>query len=183
MRRLTEGELEPAGHIQDGRLTIDRVEFELADGDLYLLSPVEGRPAIAVFLGDGVVRSYPPDGVEHQQLEKFLGDDDFLEASFDRFVFWFRDDTGVRLDLLDDRRRDLLEDQLTNPDSRLFTDLLARDRRPDAHPTLAFFSAQIDSDDHGWLTLNIEPLEREEVQLARFDRRRKVQDVWMGFHA
>jgi len=196
---LTEGELEPAGHIRDGRLTIDRVEFELADGDLYLLSPAEGRPAIAVFLGDGVVRSYPPDGVEHQQLEKFLDDDDFLEASFDRFVFWFGDDTGVRLseqadgvargnaneaqDLLEDRRRDLLEDQLVNPDSRLFADLLAGDRRPDTHPTLAFFSAQIDTNDHGWLTVNIEPLEREEVQIARFDRQRKVQDVWMGFHA
>lgn len=196
---LTEGELEPAGRIQDGHFTIDRMEFELADGDLYLLSPVEGHPAIAVFLGDGVVRSYPPDGVEHQQLEKFLDDDDFLEASFDRFVFWFSDDTGARLreqadgvargntdkaqDLLEDRRRDLLEDQLANPDSRLFADLLVRDRRPDVHPTLAFFSAQIDSDDHGWLTVNIEPLEREEVQIARFDRRRKVQDVWMGFHA
>ena len=179
-------------------LTIDRVEFELAEGELYLLSPVEGHSAIAVFLGDGVVRSYPPDGVEHQQLEKFLDDDDFLEASFDRFVFWFGDDTGVRLreqadgiargnaddarDLLEDRRRHLLEDQLTNPDSRLLADLLAHDRRPDADATRAFFSAQIDSDDHGWLTVNIEPLEREEVQIARFDRRRKIQDICMGFH-
>ena len=133
------------------------------------------------------------------RLEKFLDDDDFLEASFDRFVFWFGDDTGIRLreqadgvtrrsaedarDLLEDRRRDLLEDQLTNPDGRLLADLVARDRRPDRLPTRAFFSAQIDSDDHGWLTVNIEPLEREEVQIARFDRRRKVQDVWMGFHA
>ena len=196
---LTEGELEPAGRIRDGYLTIDRLEFELADGELYLLSPVEGRPAIAVFLGDGVVRSYPPDGVEHQQLEKFLDDDDFLEASFDRFVFWFGDDTGIRLreqadgvnvqnaddarDVLEDRRRHLLEDQLTNPDGRLLVDLLARDRGPDAGSTRAFFSAQIDSDDHGWLTVNIEPLEREEVQIARFDRGHKIQDVWMGFHA
>ena len=147
---ITEGELEPAGHIRNGRLTVDRVEFELTEGDLYLLSPIKERAAIAVFLGDGVVRSYPPDGVEHQQLEKFLDDDDFLEASFDRFVFWFSDDTGVRLrdqadgvvrgntddaqDLLEDRRRDLLEDQLTNPDSRLLADLLALDRRPDAAP-------------------------------------------------
>ena len=146
-----------------------------------------------------MVRSYPPDGVEHQQLEKFLDDDDFLEASFDRFVFWFGDDTGARLrdqadgvargnsddarELLENRRRDLLEDQLTNPDSRLLADLIARDRRPDARPALAFFSAQIDSDDHGWLTVTNEPHEREEVQIARFDRHHKIQDVWMGFHA
>ena len=196
---LIEGELEPAGHIRNGRLAVDRFEFELTEGELYLLSPVEGRPAVAVFLGDGLVRSYPPDGVEHQQLEKFLDDDDFLEASFDRFVFWFGDDTGVRLrgqadgvaprnvddalDVLEDRRRHLLEDQLTNPDGRLLADLVAHDRRPDVDPTRAFFSAQIDSDDHGWLTVNIEPLEREEVKIARFDGRRKIQDVWMGFHA
>ena len=196
---LTEGELEPAGHIRDGRLSVDRFEFELSDGELYLLSPIEGRPVIAVFLGDGVVRSYPPDGVEHQQLEKFLDNDDLLEASFDRLVFWCGDDTGIRLHgqsdgvpgshaddarkLLADRRDDLLEDQLINPDGRLFADLLARERRPDVPPTRAFFYAQIDSDDHGWLTINIEPLEREEVQLARFDRRHKVQDIWMGFHA
>ena len=196
---LTEGELEPAGRIRNGRLTVDRIEFDLTEGDLYLLSPIEERPAIAIFLGDGVVRSYPPDGVEHQQLEKFLDDDDFLEASFDRFVFWFGDDTGSRLreladgvtgrnaddarDLLEDRRRDLLEDQLINPDSRLLVDLVARGRRPDAHSARAFFFAQIDSDDHGWLTVNIEPLEREEVQIARFNRGHKVQDVWMGFHA
>jgi len=196
---LTEGELESAGQIRNGRLVVDRFEFELTDGELYLLSPVEGHPSVAVFLGDGIVRSYPPDGVEHQQLERFLDDDDFLEASFDRFVFWFGDDTGVRLreqsngvtlrnaddaqNLLKDRRRRLLEDQLTNPDGRLVVDLLARDRRPDSEPTRSFFSAQIDSDDHGWLTLNIEPLEREEVQIARFDRGRKIEDIWMGFHA
>lgn len=196
---LIEGELEPAGRIRDGRLEVDRVEFELDEGDLYLLSPIEGHPAIAVFLGEGVVRSYPPDGVEHQQLEKFLDDDDLLEASFDRFVFWFGDDTGGRLreladgvagrhaddarDLLEDRRRDLLEDQLINPDGRLLADLVAGERRPEANSPPSFFFAQIDSDDHGWLTVNIEPLEREEVQIARFDRGRKVQDVWMGFHA
>ena len=196
---LVEGELEPAGHIHGGHLSIDRFEFELTDGDLYLLNPVEGHSAIAVFLGDGVVRSHPPDGVEHQQLEKFLDDDDFLEESFDRFVFWCGGDTGVRLraqadgvagrdaddaqELLEDRRQDLLEDQLTNPDSRLLTDLLTRERGREATSPRTFFYAQIDSDDHGWLTVNIEPLEREEVQLARFDRRREVQDIWMGFHA
>ena len=198
-KALIESELEPVGHIRDGRLTIDRFEFELTDGELYLLSPIEGQVAIAVFLGDGVVRCYPPDGVEHQQLEKFLDNDDFLEESFDRFVFWFADDTGVRLreqtdgvagrnaddarDLLRDRRKALLEDQLTNPDGRLLADLLSRDRRSAARPTRAFFYAQIDSDDHGWLTANIEPLEREEVQIVRFDRRRNVPDIWMGFHA
>ena len=198
---LISGELEPSGHIRDGYLTIDRFEFELTDGELYLLRPIEGQVAVAVFLGDGVVRAYPPDGVEHQQLEKFLDDDDFLEASFDRFVFWMSDEIGLALrsqaddsvgrdardvddarDLLDEVREDLLGDQLVNPDNRLLGDLLARQRRGDT-PTRSFFFAQIDTDDHGWLTASIEPLEREEGQIARFDRRRDVQDIWMGFHA
>ena len=196
---LIESELEPAGHIHNGRLTVDRVEFELTEGELYVISPLDGRPAIAVFLGDGVVRCYPPDGVEHQQLEKFLDDDDFLEEAFDRFVFWFADDTGVRLreqangvpgqdpddaqDLLEDRREALLENQLTNPDGRLLVDLLSQERPGTTPRSRSFFYAQIDSDDHGWITAEVEPLEREEVQVVRFDRRRKVEDIWMSFHA
>ena len=196
---LIEGELEPTGRIQNQRFTVDRFEFELTNGDLYLLAPLDGRPAIAVFLGDGVVRSYPPDGVEHQQLEKFLDDDDVLEEPFDRFLFWFTDDIGIRLreladgspgrdaddaqDLLDDRREELLEHQLKNPDGRILADLLALDAANPTRTARPFFYAQIDSDDHGWISVEIEPLEREEVRVVRFDRGRKVADLWMGFHA
>jgi hypothetical protein len=196
---LVEGELEPAGRIQNQRVTVDRFEFELTNGDLYLLAPIEGTPAIAVFLGDGVIRSYPPDGVEHQQLERFLDDDDFLEEPFDRFLFWFTDGTGLRLreladdslgrnaddaqDLLDDRREDLLEHQLRNPDARVLADLLTFEGAGSTRDTQPYFYAQIDSDDHGWLSVEIEPLNREEVQLVRFDRGRRVADYWMGFHA
>ena len=196
---LVEGELEPAGRIQNQRVTVDRFEFELTNGDLYLLAPLGGDPVIAVFLGDGAVRSYPPDGVEHQQLERFLDDDDFLEEPFDRFLFWFTDDTGLRLrelangspgrdaddaqDLLDDRREELLEHQLMNPDGRLLADLLTFEGADSTRVTRPYFYAQIDSDDHGWISVEIEPLNREEVQVVRFDRGRKVADYWMGFHA
>jgi len=196
---LVEGNLQPAGRIQNRRITIDRFEFELTKGDLYLLAPLEGNPAIAVFLGDGVVRCYPPDGVEHQQLEKFLDDDDFLEESFDRFVFWFTDDTGLRLreladdspgrnadaakHLLDDRREALLEHQLWNPDARAFADLFTVEGANSTPATRPYFYAQIDTDDHDWISVEIEPLNLEEVQVIRFDRRRKVADYWMGFHA
>ena len=196
---LVEGELKPAGRIQNQRVTIDRFEFELTNGDLYLLAPLEGNPAIAVLLGDGVVRSYPPDGVEHQQLERFLDDDDFLEEPFDRFIFWFTDDTGLRLreladgstgrdtddakELLDDRREELVEHQLSNPDGRVLADLLTFEGADSTQETRPYFYAQIDSDDHDWISVEIEPLNREEVQLVRFDRGRKVADYWMGFHA
>ena len=62
---LREARLEHAGRIRDGRLRTERFEFELTDGHLYLLAPVAGRVMAAVFLGDGQVRFYPPDAVEH----------------------------------------------------------------------------------------------------------------------
>ena len=61
--QLLSSDLIPIGQIQNGRITIDRFDFELTDGELYTSSPVDGQIAIVVFLGEGVVRSYPPDGV------------------------------------------------------------------------------------------------------------------------
>lgn len=115
---LREARLEHAGRIRDGLLRTERFEFELTDGHLYLLAPVAGRVTAAVFLGDGQVRFYPPDAVEHHQLEKFL-DADYLEESFDRIVFRFSDDTADRLRALANpapevdvnKANDLLEDR------------------------------------------------------------------------
>lgn len=194
---LRNARLEPAGRIDGGTLRIDRFTFELGGGDLYVLPDGGAAGDIAVYLGDGVVRCYPPDGVEHQQVEKFL-DDDLLEEPFDRFVFWLAGDSGARLraladgaagrqagranDLLAERRKALLEHQFENPDSRLLLDRLAPASPPlPARP--AFFHGQIDGDDHGWFSIEIEPRTREEVVVLRFDERRKAPDVWLGFHA
>ena len=195
---LVDAALEPAGRIDGGRLRIDRFEFELTGGDLYALPHGAAAGDVAVYLGDGVVRAWPPDGVEHQQLEKFL-DEDLLEERFDRFVFWLTGDAGTRLralaggapgeragranDLLDDRREALLEHQFHNPDSRLLLDMLAPAAAAPDPRRPPYFYAQIDGDDHGWFTIEIEPRAREEVTVFRFDRRRKVRNVWMGTHA
>ena len=195
-RALVDTPLEPAGRIDGGTLRVDRFAFELRGGELYVLPG--GGPAgdIAVYLGEGIVRAWPPDAVEHQQLEKHL-DEDLLEEPFDRFVFWLTGNASERLralatgppgdrarrasDLLSDRREALLEHQFHNPDSRLLLDLLAP--APPAPRRPAYFYAQIDADDHGWFTLEIEPRAREEITVFRFDRRRKVRNVWMGLHA
>ena len=195
---LRDARLEPAGRIENGALRIDRFEFELTGGDLYVLPDGGAAGDIAVYLGDGVVRCYPPDGVEHQQVEKFL-DEDLLEERFDRFVFWLTGDAGARLralaggapgdragranDLLDDRREALLEHQFHNPDSRLLLDLLAPASTTPPPRRPPYFHAQVDADDHGWFSIEIEPRAREEVTVFRYDRRRKVRNVWMGFHA
>ena len=196
--QLRETNLKPAGRIRDGRLRIDRFEFELTGGELYLLAPTDARATSAVYLGRGLVRCYPPDGVEHQQVRKLL-DEDFLEEEFDRFVFWFTDDLGDRLraladatpgrntkkaqNLLKDRREELLEQQLENPDSRVLLDLLSPTAPSSAHPQRPYFYAQIDGKDHDWFTIEIEPHDLEEVRVFRFDRWRTLINVWMASHA
>ena len=200
-----EAEPEPAGHVRGGRLRIDRFEFALERGDLYLTPPVGGRSRVAVFLGRGTVRAWPPDGVEHQQLRKLI-DEDFLDEEFERFVFWFTGDLDDRLralvtdppsaggdrrarrqreraaDLLEDRRETLLEDRLRNPDARVAFDLwpAASGLAPPDRP---YLFAEVDGREHDWFSIEIEPRDREEVAIGKFDRRRKLTDFWMGFHA
>ena len=210
---LREAEPAPAGHVRGGRLWIDRFEFELERGDLFLTPPVGDRPHAAVFLGRGTVRAWPPDGVEHQQLRKLI-DEDRLEEEFERFVFWFTGDLDERLralvteppatggrrgraarrqhdravDLLEDRRESLLEDRLRNPDARVALDrwraaagLAAPADRP--YADRPYFFAELDGREHDWFSIEIEPRDLEEVTIGKFDRRRKLLDVWMSFHA
>ena len=192
---LREARVAHAGQIRDGRMRLDRFEIELTDGHLYLAPEIGGVVSTAVFLGDGLVRAYPPDALEHHQLEK-LSDEHHLEGEFDRLLLRFTDDTAVRLrtlatpaperdtgkanDLLDDRREDRLEQLLDNPDSRILEDLLRR--QAGALPVERTYALiDIDSKDHGWLTIEVEPNNAEEVVLSEYDGRRRVLDTWMRF--
>ena len=192
---LREATLTHVGQILDGRLRLDRFELELRDGHLYLAPEIGSVVSTAVFLGDGLVRAYPPDAVEHHQLEK-LSDEHHLEEAFDRLLLRFTDDTADRLaalatpapeqdtrkanNLVKNRRKDRLERQLHNADSRVLEDLLRR-QAGTLSPGRAYVLADIDSKDHGWLTIEVEPNEREEVRLTRYDRRRRFVDTWMRF--
>ena len=203
---LRDSRVEHTGHIRNGTMHVDRLTFELTDGDLYLLPHLEEQLTIAVFLGDGAIRVHPPDGVEHQQLEKFIDDDDFIDEEFDRFVFWFasddigeqlqaltaprddgsergRDDADKANDLLGDRRTRLMSDQLVNPDSRLLVALMDAANVATTRIRPSFFYGEFDTDDHGWVSVEVEPLEQEEVRVFRHNRRLRITDTWMGFHA
>ena len=203
--------LEHAGHIRNRRLRKDRFEFEFEVGHLYLLEPVEDRITGAVFLGKGKLRFFPPDAIEQHQLKKFLNTD-YLDESFDRAVFRFSDNTATQLKalieptkhrnvktankLLENRREELLDRQLINLDSRLLADLLVaqaagkslQDTSLVAHSSQrslgkGYFHAEIDGDEHNWITIEIEPRHLEEVQIFRFDDGPDVRDTWSGFHA
>ena len=190
---------EPAGRISGGSLWVDRFEFALEEGDLYLVPPVAGRVPIAVFLGRGTVRAWPPDGVEHQQLRKLI-EEDYLEEEFERAIFWSTGGLDARLremaggppgreakkaaDLLDDRREANLEQRLFNAESRVLMELW----RAAAEPPLPaadrpYFFAEIDGEEHDWFSIEVEPRVLEEVGVGQFDRHRKISNTWMSFHA
>ena len=186
------------GQIREGHLRLDRFDLELTEGHLYLAPEIGGVVSTAVFLGDGVVRAYPPDAVEHHQLKKF-SDEHRLEEAFDRLVLRSTDDTADRLRalvspapernrrdtdranrLVADQRQQRLERQRDNPDSRVLDDLLRREAG--ALPSgRAYVLAELDSKDHGWLTILVDPHDPEEVELYRYDHRRRVADTWMRF--
>ena len=198
---LREAEPEPAGRIAAGaRLQVDRFELEFDGGDLFLLPPIVGRDTVAIYLGRGTLHAWPPDGVELQQLQKVI-EADRIEEEFDRFVVWFTGDLGARLraladagapdgntgraaDLLDDRRELLREDRLLNPDARISGTLwraAAEPPLPDEERQFIFF--EIDGREHDWFTVEIEPLDLEEVGVMRYDRGHRLHDVWLGAHA
>ena len=197
--RLRAARLYHAGRVHDRTLRLDRFEFQLSDGQLYLLDPVEGSVTGAVFIGRGSVRAFPPDAVEHQQLRKLL-DADMLEERFERLVLRFSDATEYRLEslaepgpnqnmagaqqLFDDQREARFRDLLDNPDSRIAADLIDRERGispPRQGPSYAL--ALIDGSDRGWFSVEIEPRRIEEVIVSRYDRAYEQNDVWMTCHA
>ena len=195
---LREAEVSHVGQIRDQHLRLDRFDLELTQGHLYLGPEIGGVISTAVFLGDGVIRAYPPDAVEHHQLKK-LSDEDHLEEAFDRLVLRSSDDSASRLlelaapapqrnrrgseranRLLHDRRRQQLERQRNNPDSWILDDLLRRESGS-FRPGRSYALVELDSKDHGWLAIAIEPSGPEEVELYRHDRRRQLVDSWMRF--
>ena len=196
---LREASVSHVGQIRDKRLRLDRFDLELTQGDLYLAPELGGVVSTAVFLGNGVLHAFPPDAVEHHQLKK-LTDENHLEESFDRFVLRSSDNSASRLleltspaeqdrrgieranRLLRDRRKQQLEQQRNNPDSRVLDDLVRREIGS-LHPSRSYALVEFDSKDHGWLTLTIEPDTPEEVELYRHDRRRRLVDSWMRFDA
>ena len=196
---LREAEVSYAGDIRGGRFRVDRFELELEEGRLYLTPEIGGTVPAAVFVGDGRLLGYPPDAVEHHQLERF-SDEHLVDEAFDRLVLWTGDDTAEGLRalaapgresrrdtrradrLLRNRRRRMLVERNFNPESRILHDLWRRETGT-LPPGRAYRLVELDSKDHGWLTLVVEPHDPEEVTLYRHEDRRNVSDTWMRFDA
>jgi hypothetical protein len=74
------------------QLKRDAANFNLKSGELYFVTPVEGRVTAAVFLGDGEMTLVPPTDVEKNSIKLFTGEGGITE-SFNRLVLRFTDKT------------------------------------------------------------------------------------------
>ncbi len=75
----------------------DVAQFDLANGKLYVLSPVGGRRVAAVFHGKGVFRFTPPTRIEQERLAEFYKSPS-LEEPFSELVLIFADSTLAELE-------------------------------------------------------------------------------------
>jgi hypothetical protein len=187
---LREAELEYVGTIQEALYRHDQVEFTIVDAELYLTEPVAGIRTGAVLLGAGRIRVTPPNAVERQQLEKYI-DASALDLEFKKAVLRFGGrgaeelasladpggggDLGEAKKQYRDRHKKFLEEQMFNLDSRVLMDLIDERDGP------AFFAADVDA--KGWLSIAIDPREREEVRIYKSHGSDRQQDIWSMMHA
>src|SRR5262245_54234372 len=74
------------------KLQREAANFTLKSGDLYFLTPVEGRTTGAVFIGDGELSLVPPTEIEQNSLKIFTGEGSITEQ-FHHLVLRFTDKT------------------------------------------------------------------------------------------
>ena len=164
----------------------DAIEFHLEDGNLFVGTPVAGRTIAAVFVGQGSVSFAAPLAIERKELRRLLGDST-VNARISAVAFVFTDST------LSELRR-----QLTfgpRPSGAASPGLLgnAIDRfvvnnRWVSEPTLmaallngetnGYFYARVKREHGEDLTLIVDPVEAEAIELLRDGREgEKVQLV------
>ena len=74
------------------KLKRDAANFTLKSGELYFITPVEGRVTAAVFIGDGELSLVPPTDVEKNSIKIFTGEGAITEQ-FTKLVLRFSDKT------------------------------------------------------------------------------------------
>ena len=83
--------------VENGRIDHPGAVFELKSGRLALLTPVNGKPAGAVFQGDGVFAFTPPNALEKQQMQRYARGKEVLVEPFTKAAFYFTEDTLKQL--------------------------------------------------------------------------------------
>ncbi|HKU72292.1 MAG TPA: carboxypeptidase regulatory-like domain-containing protein [Pyrinomonadaceae bacterium] len=94
LRQLGKGEDFAGSYavVNNLKLKRDAAVFTLKSGELYFITPVEGRVTAAVFIGDGELSLVPPTDVEKNSIKIFTGEGAITEQ-FTKLVLRFSDKT------------------------------------------------------------------------------------------
>lgn len=95
LRQLGKGDQDFAGNyavVNNLKLKRDAGNFTLKSGELYFITPVEGRVTAAVFIGDGELSLTPPTAIEKHSLSIFT-DEGSITEPFSKLVLRFTDTT------------------------------------------------------------------------------------------
>jgi len=95
LRQLGRNEQDFAGPyavVNNLQLKRDAANFNLKSGELYFITPVEGKVTAAVFIGDGELSLMPPTAIEKHSLKIFTGEEGITEQ-FTKLILRFTDQT------------------------------------------------------------------------------------------
>ncbi len=94
LRQLGKGEDFAGSYavVNNLKLKRDAANFTLKSGELYFITPVEGRVTAAIFIGDGELSLIPPTDIEKNSIKIFTGEGGITEQ-FTRLVLRFSDKT------------------------------------------------------------------------------------------
>jgi carboxypeptidase family protein/peptidase M1-like protein len=95
LRQLGRNDQDFAGNyavVNNLKLKRDAANFTLKSGELYFITPVEGRVTAAVFMGDGEMSLTPPTEIEKHSLSIFTAEGSITEP-FTKLVLRFTDKT------------------------------------------------------------------------------------------
>jgi hypothetical protein len=209
-RAMRDGELIETYEVTNLTLQRDAGVFNLKQGRVSFLAPVQGRVVVGVFTGEGEFTLKPVLGWEVNYL-KLVTDKDAVAEAFDRLVFCFTDATYAEVkkqgrpgsvdaqakDTLRDYRsrvhrntetpRSMLEALMSGEDvENVEAKLLAEIYNPQRPPS---FSAYLFGRKHGDLRFYLRPygalpslLSAEEVALVNVDAQGKEEGIWYHSH-
>ncbi|MDQ2855613.1 MAG: hypothetical protein M3R68_04735, partial [Acidobacteriota bacterium] len=175
----------------------DAAVFTLKSGEVYFLTPTDGRYTGAVFIGEGQMTLVPPTDIEKHSLELFT-DEPSITEDFTRLVLRFTDKTfdeiknspnakmgsagpqaGHARDVYRENEQLLRQRLRDNRDLRTLVDIYCNE-------CSGFFNAFIDGKKHGklvylWDPLGVPNVSPEEVLLLSYGD--SDGGFWTAFHS
>ena len=164
---------------------VDVSRWRLDSGTVRLQPGPGESPAGLYFSGRGKVTIPVPDRVELRQLRRFLRDPavEELELTFERMVlrasggppfasFGASPADGEREAIYDERHEHALELRRLDIDARILAAL--------GDPEGFYWRAEIETSEHGWVTVTFDSSRSEELTVLQFNRKHSYVESWLS---